>query len=410
MKVLHLVAGDLSGGAARGAYWLHLAQRQIGIDSRVLISGYSDADDPSVISLATSRLQKLKLTLLAKIDAVLVRCYPRRMRRIFSTGFAGVNFTNSREYREADVLHLHWINGMVNMRTLSRINKPVVWTLRDMWPLTGGCHYTMGCERYLTGCGRCPQLSSQQLRDLSHWVSARKRLFLPKNLKVVGISKWLSECAAQSSVFKGVEIRTITNTVDTTSFYPENPKEARQTLGLPMQKKIVLIGAQHISDFYKGFDLFLAALHGMDTSNLHVVLFGKVSKDALAMLNVEHTNLGFISDTAILRRVYSAADVFVAPSRMDAFGKTLAEAMACGTPVACFNATGTQDVVEHMATGYKARAFEAEDLRAGILWLVHRPIVEMAILRRQSHERVMKYFAPVAVAKQYEALYKEILS
>ena len=124
---------------------------------------------------------------------------------------------------------------------------------------------------------------------------------------------------------------------------------------------------------------------------------------------MSHAHLGFLSDTLSLRLLYAAADVFVAPSLMDAFGKTLAEAMACGTPVVCFDATGPKDIVEHRVTGYKATPFDPADLAAGIQWVLDLPREWHDALRRDARERAVKRFDSRVIAGQYKALYEEML-
>lgn len=409
MKILHLVAGELSGGAARGAYWLHQAQRELGIDSKVLTNGREANGDVSVTALAQKPLKRVQRVLRAKLGNAPVYLYRKRQPWIFNTGFAGIDFTKLPEYRQADLIHLHWINGLVAMRTLRKVQKPVVWTLRDMWPLTGGCHYAINCERYELGCGQCPQLGSNRAWDLTRLVVANKRASLPKQLRVVGISEWLTECASTSQVFKGFPVQTIGNNVDTRAFYPTPPEIARQALGLPLDKRIILVGAQSVTHFYKGFDRFLEAMRGVQRNDLHVLTFGRDAGPGLTGLDVSHAHLGFLSDTLSLRLVYAAADVFVAPSLMEAFGKTLAEAMACGTPVVCFDATGPKDIVEHRVTGYKAVPFEATDLACGIQWVLDLLTERYDALRRNARERAVERFDSRVIAGQYKTLYEEML-
>ena len=120
--------------------------------------------------------------------------YKNRKKIIFSTGFVGFNFTKTKEYKEADIIHLHWINGgFVSVKDLSKIDKPIVWTMRDMWPFTGGCHYSLECDKYKIGCGNCPQLNSNKSFDLTKYVLNRKKKYLLKSMKIVGISHWLSD-------------------------------------------------------------------------------------------------------------------------------------------------------------------------------------------------------------------------
>jgi len=167
MKVLHLVAGNLTGGAARGAYFLHKAQRELGIESILVTNSPITNKDQTVISLASSTPARIRNGIISRLGRLPTYLYTKRLSRMFNTGIGGYDITKLPEYQEADIVHLHWINGLVSMWNLRKIKKPIVWTLRDMWPLTGGCHYSMDCDRYKVGCGYCPQLQSRHLLDLS---------------------------------------------------------------------------------------------------------------------------------------------------------------------------------------------------------------------------------------------------
>ena len=374
MNVLHLVAGELGGGAARGAYWLHQALRELGVDSMILTNAKDNLGDSSVISLAESALGKLKFAVQRRMGQLPLKLYPNRRPTAFNTGINGVDFTRHPAYAAADLVHLHWVNGLVSNAGLRRVKKPVVWTLRDMWPLTGGCHYSLGCDRFTKDCGCCPQLNSTLERDLTRFALIRKKASVPKHIRVIGISRWMSSQARQSARFRDCEVSTISNNIDTALFTPVDRVRARRALGLEDDRKIVLVGALHVASVYKGFDLFLEALRQLQSEKLHLVTFGNSSAPISESLGIPITNLGFLSDAIALRLAYSAADVFVAPSRVEAFGKTLVEAMSCGTPVVSFNATGPKDIVEHRVNGYLAEPFSAEDLAHGIAWVLAQPV------------------------------------
>lgn len=212
--------------------------------------------------------------LLSQLDNLLLVFYPKRKRVIFSTGMFGIDFTKTREYQEADIIHLHWINGgFVNIKHLSKINKPIVWTMRDMWPFTGGCHYSMGCENYKTGCGNCVQLQSNSSYDLSKFILNRKKKYLPKNMKIVGISRWLSNKAKESELFSKFDVRTIPNNINTREFFPVDKKIAREILGIKTDKKVILTGSINVGDFYKGFSKYLEAVKTLDKDKYFCVFW-----------------------------------------------------------------------------------------------------------------------------------------
>jgi len=412
MKILHIVAGDLNEGAGRGAYWLHTALKELGIESKILTNSKDTLGDPDVITTAKTKKDKAFNMLLSQLDNLLLVFYPKRKRVIFSTGIFGIDFTKTREYQEADIIHLHWINGgFVNIKHLSKINKPIVWTMRDMWPFTGGCHYSMGCENYKTGCGNCVQLQSNSSYDLSKFILNRKKKYLPKNMKIVGISRWLSNKAKESELFSKFDVRTIPNNINTREFFPVDKKIAREILGIKTDKKVILTGAINVSDFYKGFSKYLEAVKTLDKDKYFLCFFGKLNKDLIAVidgLGFEYKSFGYLNDNISLRLVYSCADVFVAPSLMEAFGKTVAEAMACGTPVVCFDETGPKDIVDHKQSGYLAKPFESQDLANGIEWVLNAPNYDE--LCKNAREKVVREFDSIVVAKKYVELYKELLN
>lgn len=408
MKIVHLVAGELNGGAARGAYWLHRGLKNIGVESKLLTNSFDTLGDSDVESVADTFTNKIKSKIFSHLDGLPTKVYRRRQNVIFSTGFWGKDFFKSDLIEWADIVHLHWINaGFVNLKYLSRIKKPIVWTMRDMWPMTGGCHYTMGCNQHESGCGKCPQLGSRASLDLSKIVLSRKKKYLPESMKIVGISSWLSECARHSSLFHDFDVRTISNNIDCSEFFPVEQDTARDILGIDRNANVVLTGATSLKAFYKGFDKFLGSLEFLPRDNLHLVFFGRADVDALKEIKIPFTNLGFLHDTVALRIAYSAADLFVAPSIMDAFGKTIAESMACGTPVVCFDATGPKDIVDHKKNGFRAKPFDPEDLARGMKWIL-ADSDRYRKLSKNARKKVINEFDIDVIARKYKELYTEI--
>jgi len=283
----------------------------------------------------------------------------------------------------------------------------MIWTMRDMWPFTGGCHYSYQCTNYELDCGFCRQLNSNHGFDLSRIVHRRKKKYIPRHVVLVGISHWLSECARNSSLFHEFRILTIPNCVNTSHFYPVEKEIARDKLGIPKNKRVILAGALNINDYYKGFDKLLESIPQITTENLHFLFFGNINSDILDKLETEYTSLGYINNDDLLRVVYSAADVFIAPSMIEAFGKTLAESMACGTPVVCFNTTGPKDIVDHMKNGYLATPFSSSSLAEGIDWVLnHEDCQEIS---QNARNKIMEKFSATVVSCQYLGLYNELI-
>ncbi|MCG5516388.1 MULTISPECIES: glycosyltransferase [unclassified Ectothiorhodospira] len=409
MKVLHIIGGDLTKGAFLGAYWLHTGLQNHDIESSILgfIPGNQLSDN--IRSYSEGWIGKSSDWFLMRQDAIWKKIFRRGSSKSFHVGFFGRDISRHWSYQNADIVHLHWMsNGVVNWRNLDSIEKPVVLTLRDMWAFTGGCHYSLDCSRYQSGCGLCPQIDSTTLKDLSYWSARIKKKHLGRGINaVVGISSWIADCSKKSQILSGVETRVIPNGIDTDEFWPEKPRCARTTLGIANDSNIILVGASNVNSFYKGWSQFIECLQYVKSPNVLVVTFGKPPDTIPAHVCLPFKHLGYIEDRHSLRLAYSAADVFVAPSIQEAFGKTLVESMACGTPVVGFDATGPADIVEHMVTGYKSKPFEAKGLAEGIDWVLERRHdKEMA---SSCVSRAKNLFSNEAVAKKYIELYRDLL-
>lgn len=408
MRILHIVGGDLTKGAFLGAYWLHRGLLNIGVESKILgfIPSHQTRSDISATS--TSGIGKLFDKAIPHLDRIWLIPYRNRSRNGFNTGFFGRDVSRHRFFRSADVINIHWFsNGVTSQRHIGKFQKPTVLTVRDMWPFTGGCHYAMGCERYMTGCGRCPQLGSPIKWDLSRMVSASKKKHLGNTI-LVGISDWIASCAKQSSVFSNNRVITIPNCVDTEAFFPTDASVARELLNVSTDIPVVLVGAGNLGSFYKGWPLFIEAVaHVSDKQQIQLLTFGTVNEDFSLPEHWQVKHLGYLSDPISLRIAYSAADVFVAPSVQEAFGKTIVESMSCGTPVVCFDATGPGYIVEHLKTGYKANPFSADQLSKGIDWVLHQGDPEK--LHNACTIRARETFSKEVVARQYQKLYRDLV-
>lgn len=411
IKVLHIVAGGLDGGAARGAYWLHLGLISKGVDSKIFTDSEITFSDKNVITITKTKGDKLRKLFRENLDFLFTLFYRKRKNEIFSTGFFGVDFKKNQAYQEADVIHLHWINNnFINIRYLKDIQKPIVWTLRDMWPMTGGCHVaeTLNCQNYLHGCGNCKLLGSSNRHDLSSIVFRRKRKFYNGKINLVGISNWITQKASESELFKNYSVSTIPNCIDTTQFLPVDKQIARQLLNIKTKKRIILTGATSQKYLYKGFAKYIEAINQLDRNKYFLLFFGKLNDDDVDLTGFEYMNLGFIHDNVALRIIYSSADVFIAPSLMEPFGKTLTESMACETPVVCFDATGPKDIVDHKINGYKALPFESEDLSKGVEWIIDNNIDNR--IGKSARVKVLQEYSKEVIAQKYIHLYQQLLN
>ncbi len=409
MRITHIIAGNLNEGAARGAYWLHLQLLKNGVESQIITNSKYIIKDKKISYVQQGILNKIYFALISRLFKLSLNIYPNRKKYIFSSGLFGSNIKLNKFYLNADVIHLHWINGLISTNVISQINKPLIWTLRDMWPFTGGCHVSMGCDRYKIGCGKCPILGSSSEFDLTKLFLLQKKNKFHKSLQLVGISKWITDCARNSLIFNQNPIAHIPNLINLDNFYPANKEFAKKSLNLPNSKKIILVAAQNLDDPWKGFDLLVESMRFLNTKNCHFVFFGRISTYKFKKLNYSYSELGFLDDDQSLRLAYSAADVFAAPSMFESFGKMIAEAMSCGTPAVCFNTSGQKDIIEHKVSGFKADPYDPINFAEGIDWVLTRDKESYLNLCESATLRILTQFNPDHTANAYISLYKKII-
>lgn len=411
MKILIVNTYDMHGGAARAAQRLHKALLNENVDSRMLVKTKT-GDDHTVVALQ-SKIQKLLSVIRPRLEALLLKPYENRTKTYFSPAF--VPFSGMAEQINAlnpDIVHLHWVcGGMTSIEDIGRIRAPIVWTLHDDWPFTGGCHVRFECEKYMQKCGACPALSSEKERDLSRRIYNRKLKVFPgiRKLTLIGLSRWMVECVTKSSLFRNRTVRHIPNPLDTTVYAPVPKHEARALLRLPLDKKLILFGAINATgDARKGFTELSQALEKIRHEDIELMVFGSSAPENPPHFKFRSRYFGQLHDDIALRLLYSAADVMVVPSLQETFGQTAVEAMACGTPVVAFGHTGLLDIVDHKINGYLAKPFDTSDLAKGIEWVLANE--NYGQLCSAGREKAVATFDSHVVAKQVIGLYEEILS
>ncbi len=413
MKVCLLSNSDGRGGAYAAAYRLHQGLRSSGLDSTMLV-GKKSRDDFTVVS-SNSKLAKIWRNFAPSLDALPKFFYTQRENTPYSIQWLPDQIASQVAQINPDIINLHWINaGYLQIETIAKFNKPIVWSLHDMWPFTGGCHYNQDCDRYTNSCGSCPQLHSTSNWDLSHWVWQRKAKALKNlNLTIVALSHWLAKCASASSLFQDLPVKVIPNGIDTTKYKPIEQKLARKLLDLPDNKQLVLFGAINAtSATRKGFHLLQPSLQYLSQSGwqekLEVVIFGASEPINPPNLGFKCHYLGRLNDDISIVLAYCAADVMVVPSIQDNLPNTVMEAIACGIPCVAFNIGGIPDMIEHQHNGYLARPFEEEDLAAGIAWILEDKERWQGLSSR-AREKVEREFTPSTQASAYLKLYNQLL-
>lgn len=380
MKVVHINTSDKSGGAAIAAYRLHKALLKENIDSKMLVLD-KVTDEKEIFSVMKNKLDKFLISKLKpQLDSLVFRKFSKRKNKIiFSQGKYSYSIRNNLLIKEADIIHLHWINnGLLSIEEifeLSKMNKKIVWTLHDMWPFTGGCHYSGECKKYKNNCGNCEVLKTNIENDITKKIFNRKRKkFKNINFRIIGCSNWISECAKESSIFKSKKIKAIPNILDINIFKKVEKKIARNILNLLEDKKYILFGAMSSTgDKRKGYDYLKKALLILNEKypelkeEVEILIFGASYSNDQEGISFKINFLGQLTDEITLSLVYNSANVFVAPSLEENLANTVNESLACGTPVTAFEVGGMLDMIKHKSNGYLAKYKDSNDLAKGIL-------------------------------------------
>jgi glycosyltransferase involved in cell wall biosynthesis len=404
---------DSNGGAAIATYRLHVGFRSIGINSHLLVQD-KKSDDYTVMA-PVKKWQKIFAFLRPYIDGIVTKFYRNRERVLFSTAWLPESFASKINKLNPDIVHLFWVNGgFLKIDTLRKIKQPIVWTLHDMWPFTGGCHYDDECGKFQQSCGNCPVLHSEQERDLSRRIWERKqKSWDGVPIVVVATSHWLADMAGSSSIFRDQRIEVIPNGIDTDIYKPMNKEAARAAYNLPQDKHLILFSAfSATSDKRKGNQFLVQALSSMAQvewgPKIELVIIGASKPENPPDLGMKVHYMGHLYDEISQVLLYSAADVLVAPSMQENLSNTVMESLACGTPVVAFDIGGMPDMIDHQINGYLANPFEPNDLANGMKWVLENAN-RHDMLSQCARQTVMERYTLKMVANRYGALYQSIL-
>lgn len=422
MRVLLVNTSDHIGGAAIAALRLLKALRGQGVDAKLLCRDRTlPASRTDVVSLRPSRWRRMKFVL-ERMEIYWRNGCSREGLFAVDTARLGNDITKLPAFREADVIHLHWVNqAMLSLDDLTRIfrsGKRVVWTMHDMWPFTGVCHNAATCEGWLKACGDCPQLHHPGPDDMSATTFARKQLaYTGARFTLVGCSQWLASLASRAPLLKGQRVVSIPNPIDTDYYRPAGTKglpdkaEVRRQLGLPLDRKLMLFAAFKVTDPNKGIDYLMKALATLVKQQpelketLGVVLAGQGAWTLREALSVPAYPMGYVTSEERMRLLYQAADVLLMPTLMDNLPNTIVEAMACGVPCVAFGVGGVPQMVDTGINGYLATPLDSDDFAHGIKATLFASGYDD--LCRQARDKAVASYSEEAVARSYLDLYQQ---
>jgi len=332
------------GGAGIAAVRLANALRQQGVD--VSIVSFSKGDPRYDFNVSLNQEQQKLYSRSQELS--------QKYTKPGSTYFANMAYPSLTNEQLSflkffDVINLHWVQLLLNTKAINYISKlgpKVLWTLHDMAPMTGGCHYSDDCLQYTKSCDNCPQLD-KSMRHIPKENFEEKTSLWDNSIHIVSPSQWLADCAAESRLFKDNPISVIPNSVNLETFVPTGKERAREFWGLPQDKIILLFTCQNHGERRKGFKEMLEVAHILARerpNEYHVIMFGRESEET-KLIPLPYTALGHVSEEWKLAVGYSAADMTILPTLEDNLPNIILESSACGTPVIAFDSGGVADAI-----------------------------------------------------------------
>ena len=369
----------------------------LGIDARMLVVDRQSNDER--VALAGSAVARRWAFLAERVGIWLHNGRRRETLFKIDTATHGVDVSCHPWVPEADALLLGWTNqGMLSLdgiERLGRTQKPIIWTMHDMWPCTGVCHHAYECQAYMAQCASCPLLPHGS--DLAKKIQQRKAALYDKvAVRFVAVSHWLEQCCRRSSLLNHADITVIGNPFPTADFAHDHVVRP----GLADDAIVIAMGAARLDDPVKGFDLLVDTMRHLREHNpalshrLHLLLYGELrDQSRLQQLAVSHTYLGYVTD---INAVFRQAHIVLSTSRYESFGYTLIEGMASGCIPVTTGAGGQADIVRHRHNGYVTSSVTPQDIALGIEWAAQANIDRYA-----QHQWVADHFDAGVIAQRY---------
>ena len=412
MKVTLVNHSDIVGGASVVSLRLLEALREQGVDARMIVKVASGPANASVSELGAGLATKAAF-LGERLRIFVSNGFKRSTLFKVSTADRGLPVHRHPWIKDADIVALNWFNqGMMSLDEIRRIaaqGKPIVWTMHDMWAMTGICHHAGDCSRYQSRCGDCPFLGRPHRRhDLSTKVFDEKMsLYNDLDINFVAVSKWLAGRAAKSTLLGNRRVEVINNAFPLRR-YAVAPTLSRAELGLPDDgSRLAVMCAARLDDSIKDLPSAIEALNLYKGAEpLTAVFVGNIRNRALLDgLKMPYVWLGNISDPDRLAEIYAHSDVVMSSSQFESLPSTLIEGMAAGAAPVGFSGDGRDEIIDHLTTGYLARKGDVADLARGIEWVIsEKPDRSML-----HHAAEIRFDAPV-IAQRYIKLFQRILS
>jgi len=425
MNICILTSSDGRYGGFSAIVRFHKNLKRFGHNSVMLVANKKSKDD-DVIEVGRSKYFLNKAFLYA--NRFFRKYVEKNHEPEYYFEHSNINFYSGSELLEKipfkpDVIIVGWVDGFITpniLHDLSRMtNATIIWYLMDMAPLTGGCHFSWGCIKYMENCGNCPAIESVHEDDASRKsMLAKQNLITKTNLAVVPATEWLHQQAKKSSAFKGKKISRIMLGVDETIFRPTPRVDARISLNLPVDSRVLFVGATSLNFKRKGVAYLYQALEllnkKIDVRKTKILVLSAGAGDgeevrARISENFQHVHLGYLKDDYSLALAYQASNLYVCPSIEDSGPMMINESVMCGTPVVSFEMGGAFDLVHTGKTGYRANLRSSEDLATGIESILTLSVEGEREMAFRCREVALKCCSPKVQVDSFNRLFSEML-
>lgn len=405
MRVLIISGEDLAGGGHRAAFRLHQALRGIGVESFMAVRR-KHSTDPFVHKMTRSELgwPPVGRGYMDLLPSVLCRSKDEPI----SLGMQSGNLRKLTEFFKPDVVNLHWINGgIASIRAVGRLKVPVVWTLHDMWPFTGGCHYSGDCFQYRQTCKHCPKIKGVLgAPAVTRWVHERKyRHWSGKPINAITPSAWMKELALSSSLFGKADITHIRNCVDPRTFNAQARHKMRHELGLLPNTKAVLFSSanQPRKGAFIIPDLIKQLRNQAPQINWRFLFVGGMPPRLEPWQDI--VILPRTTDEARVATYYAASDIYALPSLEDNLPNTVSESLCCGTPVVAFPTGGIVEMIEPTRNGMLTSDRTASSMAAAVMDSAFSDLLNRECISRDAHLT----YAPSYAASAYSQVFHQAI-
>ena len=411
MRILHINYSDSKGGAATSVRRLQKSFLKNNYDSWLFVA-HKFFLDKNVLTFDNTfdRINNHIKKIFSKIFCKFFKIFNYDLD--YSISYFSSSTKKYINKIKPNIINLHWIcNETLSIEELPKINRPLVWTMLDMWPFLGAQHIDLDqlTQKYWND----RNYKDNFFFDINTWVFKRKLNSFNFDFELIAISNWLANKAKESVLFKNKKISVIPCLLDFDQWLPLEKKEARKKLKLNiyLNKKFILFSsAAGSSDKKKGFSYLVKILKNCkNLKDFHLIIIGKLNKKDLEGLNISYSQFDnfLFGDPKVLNTIYSCADLVIVPSIIESFGQVALEAAACNVPTLAFSNTGLEEIIKHKTNGYLANYLNFEDLTYGFHWSLNDE--NNKLLSSNCRIMAIKKFSDKLIISEYDNIYKKLI-